>query len=347
VPPRKDDKTEKPTERRRKQARQEGQNARSQEVGVAFSLVAAVVALRIIGPGAVDSIIHHSKSLFGEAGRGLDGGAVGGHVVAMVLAALVPFLMVTVGAGIVGGLSQVGFTFAPKALKPKLSHLSPKKGIEKFKPAKAGWELGRSLLKLGLLGLILWEPMVTWIKELAQPIGLAEGLRMTADQTWALLVRAALLAVVIAAADFAINKRRSLKDIKMTRQEVRDEAKNTEGDAGTKARRKRLHRELSRNRMIGEVGGADVVITNPTHLSVALRYERGEPAPRVIAKGAGKLAERIRIEARRHGVPVIERKPLARALFRTVNVGTFVPADLFEAVAVVLATAYRRRRRVA
>lgn len=340
-----DQKTEKPTPRRKREAKREGQNAKSPEVAVAFSLITAFFAVRLIGPSAADAIMSRSRMLFANAAV-LPGGEVGSLVVGMLVVALVPFLAVSLVAGVSSGVAQVGFTFAPKAAKPKLSNLSPKKGIERFKPAKAGWELGRTVLKLGLLALIMWEPLTSWVPQLAAPIGLSASLSILASGVWDLLARAAVLAVLIGGMDFAFNKRRTNRELRMTRQEMKEEMKHAEGDPTLRSRRRRRHQELSRNRMIAEAGNADVLLTNPTRLSVALVYESGESAPRVVAKGSGKLAKRLRREARRNGVPVIEDKPLARSLFRIVGVGALVPAELFEAVAAVLAVAYRRRGRV-
>jgi flagellar biosynthetic protein FlhB len=131
--------------------------------------------------------------------------------------------------------------------------------------------------------------------------------------------------------------------MKMSKQELKEEYKSSEGDPMVRSARRQRAREMSRNRMIFDVGIADVVVTNPTRLAIALKYEDDEPAPRVVAKGANKLAAKIRAEARRNGVPVIEDKPLARALFRRIKIGHFIPGNLFEAVAAVLAVAYRRK----
>src|SRR5690606_27143567 len=139
-------------------------------------------------------------------------------------------------------------------------------------------------------------------------------------------------ATVVAIADYAINRYRTKKSLRMTRSEVKRDLKDSDGDPMLRMRRRRLAGEISRNRMMGEVGMADVVVANPTHIAVALRYVAEEPAPRVVARGAGVLAERIKGEARRHGVLVTEDRPLARALFRSCKPGQFIPAELYEAV---------------
>lgn len=342
---RKDGRTEKPTPRRKREARRRGQQARSQEVPVAFSLFASALALRLLAPGAFDVVISRSTEIFSRAGVGLGGTQVLDSIVAMLAGALLPFLAVAVVAAVSAGVSQVGFTVAPKAAKPKLENLSPRKGLRRFKPSVMGWELLTSSIKLGLLAVIVWEPLFTWVRRLASPMPLGESLRLTGGQVWGLLMRAVLLAVLVAGADYAVNRRRTNAELRMTKHEVKEELRHQEGDPMVRARRRRRHLELSRNRMIRDVAAADVVVTNPTRLAVALVYGVADPAPRVVAKGAGKVADRIKSEARRAGVTVVEEKPLARALFRTVPVGQHVPSALFEAVAVVLAVAYRRRRR--
>lgn len=337
-------KTEKPTERRKRQARREGQNARSSEVGVAFSFLGALLALRIFAPGAISVVADRSREIFAGAGSGFSGSGVGEHVMAMFAGALVPFLVLAVATGVTAGVTQVGFTVAPKAFRPKLSHL--KKGMSRFKPGTMGWELLRSTLKLGLLAIIVWQPIADGVERLTTSRSLGSALSLTGSQIWDLFFRAAILAVLVGAIDYGINRRRVIKEMKMTRSELKEEMRNVEGDQAIKARRKKRHAELSRNRMIAEVGSADVVVTNPTRLAVALSYGADDVAPVVVAKGANRMAARIRAEAYRNGVTVVEQKPLARALFRTTQVGQYVPTTLFEAVAVVLAVAYRRRRRV-
>ena len=324
--------------------------ARSSEVGAALSMLALLGALRVVGPAVAGTVADASSGLLAGAGRGLAGVDIGGKVMSMLLVGLLPFLGVTVVLAIAGGLAQVGFTLAPAAAKPKLSHLSLKKGLNRFKPATMSWELVRTALKLGLLVAVVWSPLSAWMSRLGAPLGLADALDFTGDQVWLLAIRATILALLIAAADYAVVRYRTTKELKLTKQELKEEYKHSEGDPMVRQARRRRALEMSRNRIISEVALADVVITNPTRLAVALRYLPGEPAPRVIAKGANKLAARIRAEAYRNGVAVLEDKPLARALYRKVKVGRYVPAALFEAVATVLAVAYRRRgirRRVA
>lgn len=338
-------KTEKPTPRRKREARREGQIAKSQEVAVAFSLLGGLVGLKVFGPNAARVVMDQSRLLLGLSGTGLSRQQLQGAALTMLIHAVLPFLGIALFMGIAAGAAQVGFVIAPKAAKPKLSHLNPKKGLQRFKPSTAAWEVGRTTLKLGVLAAVIWVPLRHWVEQLITTRRLDVALAGTAQNAWGLLARATVLAALIAAADYAINRYRTGKELKMTKQEVKQEAKDTEGDPIARALRRRRQAEISRNRMIADVGGSDVVVTNPTHYAVALRYRRPEPAPRVVAKGANQLAAKIRREAYRHGIPVVENKPLARALFRRSKVGSFIPAALYEAAALVLAVAYRRRGR--
>jgi flagellar biosynthesis protein FlhB len=264
----------------------------------------------------------------------------------MMVVTVGPFLVAAFLAALIAGVAQVGFKPSPKAAKPKLSHLSPKKGIARFKPVTAGWELVRSVLKLGLLAALVYDPMRQWMDNLSTIRGLEASLQQTMAQSWALLLRVLVLAAVIGGADYAYNRWKTNKDLRMSKQDLKQEFKNSEGDPHMKGQRRRRQSELSRNRMLSDIGSADVVVVNPTHIAIALRYAEGDAAPRVIAKGADHLAAKIRKEAYRVGIPVTQDVPLARTLYKQCKVGQHVPAPLYDAVAVVLAFAYRRRRAI-
>lgn len=336
--------TEKATPRRRREARREGRIAQSREVPLAASLLAALLALQSIGPSLGRTFRDQTTFLLGEAARSTEmPTAALQRSVTTMLQPLPMLLGVLMAAGVAACLSQVGFVFATKGARPKLSHLSPRKGIERFKPGPALWELARSSAKLGLLGVLLIGPVRSWMDSVSERKNLAGSLEDTLAQIFVVLWRVVLLAIVVAAADYAWNRRRMTKQTNMTKQEVKQEYKQTEGDPHIKAARRSKMLAMSRNRMLINVAGADVVITNPTHLAIALVYEPDSPAPKVVAKGADRMAAKIRKEAYRHGVLVTENKPLARELYRRCKVGGYVPATLFEAVALVLAMVYRRR----
>jgi flagellar biosynthesis protein FlhB len=311
------------------------------------SLVGGLLTLRVFGGPAAEVVREETHRLFAVgSGAELPTGLLVESAGRMIIATSGPFLAVALVVAIVAGVAQVGFKPTPKAAKPKLSHLSPKKGLERFKPAKASWELVRTALKIGLLALLVWDPMRQWADQLSTIRGLDASLEQTVGQAWTLLLRVVALAAVIAAADYAFNRWKTSKDLRMSKQDVKQEHKNTEGDPLVRGQRRRRQSELSRNRMLRDLGQADVVVVNPTHVAVALRYGADDAAPRVIAKGADHLAARIRAEAYRVGIPVTQDVPLARALYRQCKVGQHVPAALYDAVAVVLAMAYRRRNHI-
>jgi flagellar biosynthesis protein FlhB len=226
-----------------------------------------------------------------------------------------------------------------------MKNLSPKKGLEKLKPKPASWELFRSVIKLAAVAAVVYPTISAWRDHLANDRTLAGAIERLSGAYGGVIVRAALLALIIAAADFAYQKKTNDTKMKMSMQDIKREFRDSEGDPYQKAARKRRASEMSRNRMMSDVATADVLVTNPTHLVVALRYDPAEGAPRVIAKGADEIADRLKAIARRNGVPITPDLPLARALYRQCKVGQHVPAALYEAVAVVLAMAYRRTGR--
>jgi flagellar biosynthesis protein FlhB len=339
---RNDGKTEKPTPRRRKEARDEGQVARSAEIPVMVSLLGGVLVARIALPGAIDTFATETRGLFQDLALTSEVAVSMGR---MMLAVVAPFAGVAVVGALAGGFAQVGFKVSPKAARPKLKNLSPKKGLERFKPTTALWELVRTAAKLGLLVAVVWGPLGDLGEDLRSVRALGDGIGVVAGAMWTLMIRGVLIAMVIGAADYAVNRRKLENQLKMTREELRREHKDAEGDPYFKAHRRRKAAELSRNRMLRDVATADVVLVNPTELAVALSYEPGAAAPRVVARGADHMAARIRREAGRHGVPILADKPLCRAIHRRCKVGDLIPPVLYEAVAVVLAWAYRRSGR--
>lgn len=341
----KDGRTEKATPQRRKKARDEGTVARSQEVAVAASFAALVGTVAMLGPTAVRQTTGHFSEAFRTAGDVQAMSAAGPRALQMVLVLAGPFLAMAVLAGLASGVAQVGFKINMKLAKPKLSNLSPKKGLEKLKPAVAGWELARSILKLGAVFVVVWPTIAAWKQHLGTDRTLAGGLPRLTNAYGTIIMRAAALALLIAAADYAYQRWRTSTQIKMSHQDIKQEHKDSEGDPMIRAQRRRRASELSRNRMLRDVATADVLLVNPTHLCVALRYDPAEGAPRVVAKGADLVADKLKSIARRHGVPITADIPLARALYKQCKVGHHVPASLYEAVAVVLATAYRRSGR--
>lgn len=345
---RNDGRTEQPTARRLREARERGQIARSAEVSVAATLLAALLAGVAAGP-----TIHElwrteltSLLMLDVAGEGIRA-VVESSAARMLLVGIVPFLVAGTVATLAGGAIQVGVRLRPKAARPQLSRVSPRAGLQRLKPSTTLWELGRTVGKLALLTAVVWGPLQAWRTQVDDGWTFAGGLTVTGDVLASVILRTIGISVAVAAADYAWNRRKTLRELRMTKDEVKRESRDQLGDPLLRARRTERARQLSRNRMLADVAHADAVIVNPTHLAIALRYDPSEPAPRVIAKGADRLAARICAEARRHGVLITQDIPLARTLYRRVKPGDLIPSALFEAVAVVLATAYRRRGRPA
>ena len=337
------DRTEKPTERRKREARREGRVARSAEVGAALSMVALLVALRVVGPAVSGTVARAAGTLLGGAGRGLGGVDIGGQVLAMVLVGLLPFLGVTVALAIASGVAQVGFTLAPGAAKPKLSHLSLKKGLNRFKPGDhvVGARPDHAQARPPVA--VVWSPDHAWIAGSARHSGSSTASGSRENRSGCSSLRATILALVIAAADYAVVRYRTTKEQKMTKQELKEEYKNSEGDPIVRQARRRRAMEMSRNRMITEValGRCRRDQPDPLRRGVALRrWRAGTASHRQGSQQAGGQDQALR--------PIATASPCwrtSRSHGRSTagsNVGRYVPTALFEAVATVLAVAYRR-----
>lgn len=342
----KQDKTEKATPQRRRQAREEGQIARSAEVSVFAALALGALTMRVFlpsGTAAFASQVRTSLDTLDPAQLPTFSSLSG--LLSAVALLLLPFLVMAVVGALGAGFSMTRFNVSLKAAKPKWSKISPKQGIQRFKPAAAGWELLRTLIKVGALFVVAWDPLARITSRLAGGHGVDAAVGIVADEAWTILLRGIAVSFVIAAADYVYNNRKQERDMRMSRQDLKDENRNSEGDPLVKGERRRRQQQLSRNRMLADVATADVVLVNPTDYAIALRYDPGESAPKVLAKGADHLAAKIRKEAARHGVPVHVDIPLCRALYRQVQVGGVVPRAMYDAIAVVLVWAYRRTGR--
>jgi flagellar biosynthesis protein FlhB len=236
---RSDGKTEKATPKRRSDARKEGTVAKSQEVAVAFSLAYGLLALAFFTPAGVEVMEGETVGLITRTtGQHFEGAVLAESAARMIAATAGPFLAVAIVAGVAAGAIQVGFKLTPKAAKPKLSNISPKRGLKRFKPATAGWEFVRSSLKLGLLAAVLWAPLQAWSEDLGRHRGLGVGLSSALGEVYGILLRAMLLAVGVAVADYAWNRWRTAKELKMAKHEVKREHKDAEGAPPRRAPRR-------------------------------------------------------------------------------------------------------------
>ncbi|MBD3334569.1 MAG: flagellar biosynthesis protein FlhB [Candidatus Eisenbacteria bacterium] len=352
------ERTERATPRRREQARQEGQVARSREIANAVVLLAMTGVLAAYG----SSFFRGCRDLFatfcGNLGlvevspQGIV--ALQARLVPGVLALLAPLGLTALISGLAVNLLQVGVRVTPKPLAPRLNRIDPVRGLKRIFSIDSLVELIKSLIKIAVVGWVAWGVVRAGYDEILPAAGQGLGPILSAVGSLFLRlgVRVGIALLVLAALDYGYQRWRYEKNIMMTRKETEEELKHQEGSPQVKSRVRAQQRRLSWQRMMAAVPKADVVITNPLHFAVAVRYDRAEMrAPKVVAKGARKTAQRIREVARRHSVPVVEDPPLARVLYRQVEVGQMIPVELFEAVARVLAYVYRlqpaRRRHAA
>ncbi len=343
------EKTEKPSQRRRDEARKKGQVAKSQEVTSVSILFASLGLFYFASIFMVEKLSQLMRWGFAESGRytPLTAESLTSLFVALavkVALCLFPLLLTVVVTAITTNLMQVGFMLSFESIAPKLSKINPINGLQRLFSMKSLVELVKSILKICIVGAIAYLTIKGETGGLIilgdQSVG--DILSYTGSVAHKIIFRTCLALILLAILDYAFQRWEYEKNLRMSKQEVKDEMKHTEGDPFVKAQIRRIQRETARRRMIANVAKADVVITNPTHIAVALAYERATMvAPRVIAKGKGFIAEKIKEIARENKVPVVENKILAQLLNKTVDVNENVPEELYRAVAEVLAYVYK------
>lgn len=344
------ERTEEPTERRKQEARRRGQVPRSRELNTMLSLLITGLGLWFLGAGLVEQLFAISTSGFSvDRALAFDAEQLPVHFMHMVsatLLALAPFFAVTIVAAMAGPLLMGGWSFSLEAMAFKLEKLDPIKGLGRVFSLKGLLELLKALIKFFLLMAVAYLLIMFFERQIltlsALTPGEASGRVMTMLITALLTLSGAMLLIVIVDVPFELWNFN--KQLRMTRQEVRDEMKETDGRPEVKQRIRNLQREVSQRRMMQDVPTADVVITNPTHFSVALSYADSSRAPKVVAKGRDLIALQIRTIALEHDVPLYEAPPLARALYASTEVGDEIPHDLYLAVARVLAYLFQLKR---
>jgi flagellar biosynthetic protein FlhB len=351
------DKTEKATPKRRQEARRRGQVAKSPDLNAALILIAGLVAVVALGPHVVSGISTSMRTAFAEIAHPNEV-ASGAGLSALVHAAL-NTLLITVGpiAGIcaavalVSNVAQVGMRPTLQAVKPSFGRLNPVNGFKNIFGPRMFAEGAKAISKISAVGAVVALALIPDLTNLGASIGTppaALGALMHAG-AMGIAERAAVAYLLIAIADVIYQRRRFSKQLKMTKQEVKEEAKAYNAPAEVRAALRRRQMQAARARMMAAVPQADVVVTNPTHYAVALRYDGSKPAPVVVAKGADLIARQIRRIATENNVPIVPDPPLARSLHASVEIGHMIPAELYAAVAQVLAFVYRMagRRRAA
>lgn len=343
------DKTEDPTPRRREEAREEGQVARSVELTAAASLLAAIVLLRTLGPAMLAGFMRLIRTLCADGGVRVDGTLVASRLTVLTVAEFTaPFLLAVLAVTAAVGAAQAGLLLTWKKLQLKPEHLSPVAGVKRLFSPEALARLGIGVVKLVVVGAVAWHTLAGGIERVLAVGGLAAtGLFVAScSVVFDLALRLGLVLLILGIIDYVLARWRLERQLRMTKQEVRDELKRMEGDPLVKQRRRQIQRRLMMQRIRSEVPRADVVVTNPTEYAVALKYDESTmQAPRVVAKGVDLLALRIREIAQANGVPVVQRPPLARALYASVDVGKDIPPVFYRAVAEVLAYVYQLARR--
>lgn len=345
------EKTEQPTSRRREEAKSEGNVAVSKELGTLFIILGAVLVLYFASVWMATGILELMRRAFSDVGRQVTvesipelARSLSGNFFLIIM----PVLFIPV-FGALAYVLQNGLNFSGKSLEPKLEKLNPIEGAKKIFSWNSISELFKSIIKITVIAYVAYSAVAKEWHNLPFLMDMETGSSVVyiARVTFRIMTRTVWVLVVIAAIDYAFQKWQHEKGLRMTREEVKEENKQSEGDPMVKARIKSMQREAARKRMMQDVPTADVVVTNPTHLSVALKYDKEKAdAPLVVAKGAGQIAMRIREIARANDVPVIENKPLARSLYKHVEIGREIPATLYKAVAEMLAYVYRLKDRV-
>lgn len=348
------DKTEKATPKRRQEARRKGQVAKSQDLGGAVVMIAALLSLSALGPsawGRMRDAMLNSLALISTpdvvSQQGV--GKVLSSAMTDAALAVAPIAMVCMVAGVVTGVLQVGWKPSTFALKPDPKRINPLKGFKNLFGVHFVFEAGKTVTKFAVIGTIAGIALLGQLDQLGALVGLppADLLERGARTILGIAQKAGAAYLVIAAADFMWQRHRHEKSLRMDKEEIKQEFKQQTVSPEVRSAIRRRQMQAARARMMAAVPGADVVVTNPTHYAVALRYDGQAPAPVVVAKGQDLVAARIRAIARERDVPIISNPPLARALHATVEIERQIPEELFSAVAQLLAFVYRtagRRR---
>lgn len=343
------EKTEKPTLKKRRDARERGQVFRSVEINSAIVLLAGFTMLKIAIPGIIDNLKKVYISFLGGSiildqvfsYEGLRKLSIDlGWSLVITIA---PFMLVTLVVGLIANYVQVGFLFTTKTIVPKLNRINPLEGFKRIFSKRALVDFLKSIIKLVIIGSVVYTELKSGFSQINRwfIVDLWQGIPLIGNNAYTIALKISIILLILAILDYGYQWWQYEIDLKMTKQEVKDEYKLMEGDPQIRSRIRGKQRELGMQRMMQAIPKADVVITNPTHYAVALSYDPDkDDAPIVVAKGQGFLALRIKEVASRNNVVITENKPLAQALYRSTDVGQSIPSELFHAVAEVLAFVY-------
>ncbi len=343
------EKTEPATAKRRREARQNGQVLKSQEVNTAVILLVMFFALQMFGMDMIRGMAAFVTAFLAPGMMSKPLSAVDVPPLFMTVLyeftmTILPVCMIALGIGVIINILQVGFLFTTKPLRPKLSKLNPLNGFKNMFSINALVELAKSILKVAILAVIIYGEYIRNMPffTMMMQVDLISSAKKIFEMIFSLAFQTGLAFAILAAFDYLYQRWKFEKDLKMSKQEVKDEWKLSEGNPEIKGKIKQKQREMSMMRMIQEVPHADVVITNPTEYAVALEYDDTKPnAPKVIAKGKDFVAAKIKEIARESGVEIVENKPVAQALYVYCEIGDEIPADMYQAIAEILAYVYR------
>lgn len=346
-----DERTEEPTQQRREDFRKRGQVAQTKELASAFMLLVVAGTFWMLGRFFLQQLFEVFTVTFGDSVvRGVHDGEwleAGGFALQKMFLLVLPLsgLFWLVGAACT--LLQVGFVVNEEALQFKFDRLDPVQGLKKLFSVKSFVEGAKSVAKVTLIGTVAYFIIESELEVLPRLVtySVEQMINFLGLISLKLFVAVGFMMFVLAGVDFFFQKWDLEKQMRMTKQEIKEEQKSREGDPMIKARIKRVQREMAKKRMMEDVPKADVIITNPTHIAIALKYDDTMVAPKVIAKGADLIAQKIREVAKEHRVPIIENKPLARAMFKTISIGSYIPRELYAAVAEVLSFVYKLKQR--
>lgn len=344
----KSQKTEKPTPKRIREAREKGQVARTPDLSAWASMLGATVLVQVTvsrGSAAFRGALEAMGPVIAKPDEG-SATRFAVDTAWRAVGVIAPLLVGMMVIGVAAGLGQVGLKPTLKKLQPDFKRLNPLQGLKRTFGVNGLWEMLKALAKTAVLVVVAWPQMTHAISLLTNSSGSLVDLAGTTGTVAITMIRdVAVAGLAIAAIDYMFQRRRLMRDLRMSRHELREEMRQQEGNPEMRRAVRSRQMAISRNRMIRMVSGADVVIVNPTHYSVALRYDSTKGAPEVVAKGAGVLAARIRTEAEKHDVPIVREPVLTRTLYASCDIGQLIPIDLYEAVAQVLAFVFGLRAR--
>lgn len=353
------EKTEEPTQKKIEDSRKEGQVAKSKEVASTLTLISLFIMLKVwistlgrqlleLFPGYYDRMAEYVTMEGGQISTRTFS-SLTSYALQRIAVIILPFLLVGFIICFVADLAQVKWKPTTKPLQPKFNKLNPASGVKKLFSLQSLVELLKSIIKIAIIIIVIYnEFKEKWQTVLlVYNMPLIQAVFMAGDMLINIGLKIALIFIVVAAADYIFQRWKHHEDLKMTKQEIKDEFKNTEGDPQIKGKIRQRMMEASRRRMMQDLPKADVVITNPTHYAVAIRYDTEiSDAPFVVAKGMDYLAQKIKEIAREHHIEIMENKPLARSLYANVEIGEQIPQELYVAVAEVLAAVYRAQGKI-